>query len=133
MVLTDARRENKILSEEVQELNSKLKSGRAWRTSSCWLESEGSAAVTAQLQSQLTQLQSNDTIHKARHQHCLVLAGEAQGVDGQHAMPTPGAQGLSWRRLSTGKAGQEMALMARVVEVAYLKSSLRRVHILRDV
>jgi hypothetical protein len=69
MVLTNARRENKIMTEEEVHGSELLAEVSQMGNQQLLTESEGSGDVMAQLQSQLNQLQSNDTVLKARYQH----------------------------------------------------------------
>jgi len=136
MVLSDARRENKILTEEVHELNSKLKSV-SMENQKFLTESEGNTAVIAQLQSQLTQLQSNDTVLKARQQHDATVRSLLERHKGEVAslrVEIDHANNRATRseqekfvlndKLASAVAGHEMAVKVRVEEVGELSSKL---------
>merc|ERR1719228_2430768 len=135
-VLSDSRRENKILTQEVHELNSKLEYVRM-ENQKMLTEAEGNSAVIAQLQSQLTELQSNDTVLKARQQHDstvrsllerhkVELASMRGEVDGANNRATRLEQekAVLKDRLEKAVTGQEMTVKARVEEVAELSSKL---------
>eukprot|EP00092_Neocalanus_flemingeri_P009846 GFUD01010610.1.p1 GENE.GFUD01010610.1~~GFUD01010610.1.p1 ORF type:complete len:1104 (+),score=472.03 GFUD01010610.1:138-3449(+) len=135
-VLSDARRENKIVTEEVHELNAKLKS-LSMENEKLLAESEGSAAVVGQLQTQLTQLQSSDTVLKARQQHDATVRSLLERHKGEmsslreemdhantRAIRLEQEKTVLHEKLSFAVAGQEMAVKARVEEVAELSSKL---------
>ena len=67
-VVSDTRRENKVLTDEIHNMNINMKS-LAEENESLQAEKESSANIIQQLQIQLSQLQSNDSVLKARHQH----------------------------------------------------------------
>ena len=138
-VLSDNRRENKILTDEVHELNSKLKS-LSLENEKLLVESEGSAAVVGQLQSQLTQLQTSDTVLRARQQHDATVRSLLERHQGEMAnmkveLDHANTKGnrleqdktLLSEKLAAAVAGQEMAVKARVEEVAELSSKLTTV------
>jgi len=135
-VLSDSRRENKILTEEVHDLNSKLKSMTV-ENQKMLTEAEGNTAVIAQLQSQLTQLQSNDTVLKARQQHDATVRSllERHKVEVANMRVEIDTANSRARKLEQEKVvlsdnlnkavvGQDMAVKARVEEVAELSNKL---------
>ena len=67
-VVGDTRRENKVLTEEIHTMNLRVKQ-LAEENELLQAEKESSSNIIQQLQLQLSQLQTNDSVLKARHQH----------------------------------------------------------------
>ncbi len=67
-VVSDARRENKVLTGEIHNMNLEVKRLRD-ENEALIMEKESSGNIIQQLQIQLSQLQSNDAVLKARTQH----------------------------------------------------------------
>ena len=67
-VVSDARRENKVLTDEIHTMNINMKK-LTEENETLVQEKESSANIIQQLQLQLSQLQGNDAVLKARHQH----------------------------------------------------------------
>ena len=67
-VVSDTKRENKVLTDEIHNLSVKIKI-LVEENESLQIEKESSSNIIQQLQIQLSQLQTNDSVLKARNQH----------------------------------------------------------------